>query len=125
MRRMLQPYSRHVEAVFEPVIVPQLSPEQHRRLAVATAQLYAAGEGLVAEANSELQAAQSTHSATGRSLRRRGGDTQEGCTIKSWSPPCSTLQAEQSAHNRPLCTSRPLSWHHLQHMLPGRLSLWP
>ena len=45
VRRMLQPYSRHVEAVFEPVIVPQLSPEQHRRLAVATAQLYAAGEG--------------------------------------------------------------------------------
>ena len=51
VRRMLQPYSRHVEAVFEPVIVPQLSSEQHRRLAVATAQLYAAGEvGLVAGA---------------------------------------------------------------------------
>ena len=80
MRRMLQPYSRHVEAVFEPVIVPQLSPEQHRRLAVATAQLYAAGEGVVAEADSQLRASQSTHAATGRSLRRRGGDTQEGCT---------------------------------------------
>ena len=72
MRRMLQPYSRHVEAVFEPVIVPQLSSEQHRRLAVATAQLYAAGEGN--GGGSRLTAPSSPkHSCCNRQVFEEGG----------------------------------------------------